>query len=82
MTRVCLYTRISTDEENQPTSLHFAARTTGSFLQGSRGGGGSSPQKQDQATGHEARPTGTAGGARARALSVRSICCSFIASTA
>lgn len=22
MTRVCLYTRISTDEENQPTSLH------------------------------------------------------------
>ena len=22
VTRVCLYTRISTDEENQPTSLH------------------------------------------------------------
>jgi site-specific DNA recombinase len=22
ITRVCIYTRISTDEENQPTSLH------------------------------------------------------------
>ena len=33
LTRVCIYTRISTDEENQPTSLPLTAGTAGGVLQ-------------------------------------------------
>jgi site-specific DNA recombinase len=37
MTRVCLYTRISTDEENQPTSLHSQRERLEAFCKGQDG---------------------------------------------
>jgi site-specific DNA recombinase len=50
ITRVCIYTRISTDEENQPTSLHSQRERLEAFCKAQEGwrivG-----HKQDQATG-------------------------------
>src|SRR5919197_1394093 len=50
MTRVCLYTRISTDEENQPTSLHSQRERLEAFCRVQEGWRIGAP-KQDQATG-------------------------------
>ena len=50
MTRVCLYTRISTDEENQPTSLHSQRERLEAFCQVQEGWR-IVAHKQDQATG-------------------------------
>jgi len=37
VTRVCLYTRISTDEENQPTSLHNQGERLEAFCKAQEG---------------------------------------------
>lgn len=50
MTRVCLYTRISTDEENQPTSLHSQRERLEAFCKVQEGWR-IVAHKQDQATG-------------------------------
>jgi DNA invertase Pin-like site-specific DNA recombinase len=50
VTRVCLYTRISTDEENQPTSLHSQRERLEAFCKAQEGWR-IIAHKQDQATG-------------------------------
>jgi len=50
VTRVCLYTRISTDEENQPTSLHSQRERLEAFCKAQEGWR-IVAHKQDQATG-------------------------------
>ena len=50
VTRVCLYTRISTDEENQPTSLHSQRERLEAFCQAQEGWRIVSHQ-EDRATG-------------------------------
>ena len=50
LTRVCIYTRISTDEENQPTSLHSQRERLQAFCQAQEGWR-IVAHKQDQATG-------------------------------
>jgi site-specific DNA recombinase len=50
ITRVCIYTRISTDEENQPTSLHSQRERLQAFCQAQEGWR-IVAHKQDQATG-------------------------------
>jgi site-specific DNA recombinase len=50
MTRVCLYTRISTDEENQPISLHSQRERLEAFCHAQEGWR-IVAHKQDQATG-------------------------------
>jgi site-specific DNA recombinase len=50
MTRVCLYTRISTDEENQPTSLHSQRERLEAFCTAQEGWR-IVAHEQDQATG-------------------------------
>ena len=50
MVRVCLYTRISTDEENQPTSLHSQRERLESFV-GSQEGWRVVAHEEDRATG-------------------------------
>jgi site-specific DNA recombinase len=50
LTRVCLYTRISTDEENQPTSLHSQRERLEAFCKAQEGWR-IVAHKQDQATG-------------------------------
>jgi site-specific DNA recombinase len=50
ITRVCIYTRISTDEENQPTSLHSQRERLEAFCQAQEGWR-IVAHKQDQATG-------------------------------
>ncbi|MDE3131889.1 MAG: recombinase family protein, partial [Acidobacteriota bacterium] len=50
ITRVCIYTRISTDEENQPTSLHSQCERLEAFCQAQEGWR-IVAHKQDQATG-------------------------------
>src|SRR5579862_154920 len=50
VTRVCIYTRISTDEENQPTSLHSQRERLEAFCQAQEGWR-IVAHKQDQATG-------------------------------
>jgi DNA invertase Pin-like site-specific DNA recombinase len=37
VTRVCVYTRISTDEENQPTSLHSQRERLEAFCKAQEG---------------------------------------------
>ena len=51
MTRVCLYTRISTDEENQPTSLHSQRERLEAFCKAQEG--------WQIVSHHEDRATGT-----------------------
>ena len=65
MTRVCLYTRISTDEENQPTSLGFPAGTAGGVLQGAGGLADHRPPRRPRDR-HQARPARPASSARPR----------------
>jgi site-specific DNA recombinase len=50
LTRVCIYTRISTDEENQPTSLHSQRERLEAFCKVQEGWW-IVAHKQDQATG-------------------------------
>ena len=50
ITRVCIYTRISTDEENQPTSLHSQRERLEAFCKAQEGWR-IVAHKQDQATG-------------------------------
>jgi site-specific DNA recombinase len=50
LTRVCIYTRISTDEENQPTSLHSQRERLEAFCKAQEGWR-IVAHKQDQATG-------------------------------
>jgi site-specific DNA recombinase len=50
VTRVCIYTRISTDEENQPTSLHSQRERLEAFCTAQEGWR-IVAHKQDQATG-------------------------------
>ncbi|HZO77013.1 MAG TPA: recombinase family protein [Solirubrobacteraceae bacterium] len=50
ITRVCIYTRISTDEENQPTSLHSQRERLQAFCKAQEGWR-IVAHKQDQATG-------------------------------
>src|SRR5581483_1622244 len=50
ITRVCIYTRISTDEENQPTSLHSQRERLEAFC-AAQEGWRIVAHKQDQATG-------------------------------
>jgi len=50
LTRVCIYTRISTDEENQPTSLHSQRERLEAFCTAQEGWR-IVAHKQDQATG-------------------------------
>jgi site-specific DNA recombinase len=50
LTRVCLYTRISTDEENQPTSLHSQRERLEAFCKAQEGWR-IVAHKQDQASG-------------------------------
>ncbi|HZO95946.1 MAG TPA: recombinase family protein [Gaiellaceae bacterium] len=50
VTRVCLYTRISTDEENQPTSLHSQRERLEAFCKAQEGWRVVA-HEQDQATG-------------------------------
>ena len=50
LTRVCIYTRISTDEENQPTSLHSQRERLEAFSKAQEGWR-IVAHKQDQATG-------------------------------
>jgi site-specific DNA recombinase len=50
VTRVCIYTRISTDEENQPTSLHSQRERLEAFCKAQEGWR-IVAHKQDQATG-------------------------------
>src|SRR5579864_5778312 len=50
LTRVCIYTRISTDEENQPTSLHSQRERLQAFCKAQEGWR-IVAHKQDQATG-------------------------------
>jgi site-specific DNA recombinase len=50
LTRVCIYTRISTDEENQPTSLHSQKERLEAFCKAQEGWR-IVAHKQDQATG-------------------------------
>jgi site-specific DNA recombinase len=50
ITRVCIYTRISTDEENQPTSLHSQRERLGAFCTAQEGWR-IVAHKEDQATG-------------------------------
>jgi site-specific DNA recombinase len=50
VTRVCLYTRISTDEENQPTSLHSQRERLEAFCKAQEGWR-IVAHKQDQSTG-------------------------------
>src|SRR6266542_7162905 len=50
ITRVCIYTRISTDEENQPTSLHSQRERLEAFCTAQEGWR-IVAHKQDQATG-------------------------------
>jgi site-specific DNA recombinase len=50
ITRVCIYTRISTDEENQPTSLHSQRERLEAFCRAQEGWR-IVAHKQDQATG-------------------------------
>jgi hypothetical protein len=50
MTRVCLYTRISTDEENQPTSLHSQRERLVAFCS-SQEGWRIVAREEDRATG-------------------------------
>jgi site-specific DNA recombinase len=57
MTRVCLYTRISTDEENQPTSLHSQRERLGAFCKAQEGWR-IVAHKQDQASGTKLDRTG------------------------
>ncbi len=55
ITKVCIYTRISTDEENQPTSLHSQRERLEAFCQVQEGWR-IVAHKQDQATGKLDRP--------------------------
>jgi site-specific DNA recombinase len=50
ITRVCIYTRISTDEENQPTSLHSQRERLEAFCKAQEGWR-IVAHKQDQAIG-------------------------------
>src|SRR5437879_7129060 len=50
ITRVCIYTRISTDEENQPTSLHSQRERLEAFCVAQQGWR-IVAHEQDQATG-------------------------------
>jgi site-specific DNA recombinase len=50
VTRVCLYTRISTDEENQPTSLHTQRERLEALCKAQEGWS-IVAHEQDQATG-------------------------------
>ena len=64
--RVCLYTRISTDEEHQPTSLHTQRERLERSARRRRAGG-SSPHHEDQATGTKLDRPGLQARARPRA---------------
>jgi len=77
--RVCIYTRISTDEENQPTSLHSQRERLEAFCKAQEGWR-IVAHKQDQATG----TSSTAQVCKPRSISrgpERSTCCSSTAST-
>ena len=50
ITKVCIYTRISTDEENQPTSLHSQRERLEAFCK-TQEGWRIVAHKQDQSTG-------------------------------
>jgi site-specific DNA recombinase len=80
VTRVCLYTRISTDEENQPTSLHSQRERLEAFCHAQEGWR-IVAHKQDQATGTKLDRPGLQAASTWPAPG-RSTCCSSTASTA
>ncbi len=64
--RVCIYTRISTDEENQPTSLHSQRERLEAFC-ASQDGWRIVAHEEDRSTGTKLERPGSAGCARPRA---------------
>jgi hypothetical protein len=66
LTRVCIYTRISTDEENQPDLAPLAARTAGGVLEGTGGLADRRPQARP-GNRHQGRPARPASSTRPRA---------------
>jgi hypothetical protein len=73
MTRVCLYTRISTDEENQPTSLHSQRERLEAFCERLRKPGPVERRSSDLPRGRRSAPARLAerGLPRPRALARR-----------
>ena len=78
VTRVCLYTRISTDEENQPTSLHSQRERLEAFCTAQEDWR-IVAHEQDQSTGTKLDRPGLQPRSISRARA-RSTCCSSIAS--
>jgi DNA invertase Pin-like site-specific DNA recombinase len=77
-TRVCLYTRISTDEENQPTSLHTQPERLQAFCNAQEGWS-IVAHHEDQSTGAKLDRPGLQ--AATSPVTERSTCCSSTAST-
>ncbi len=64
VTRVCIYTRISTDEENQPTSLHSQRERLEAFCKAQEGWCQGSPDFPGPAHRNSPASTGWEGSVR------------------